>query len=58
MIISMIASRAYFQHWNTFDLAVLGQPAGDGPADPNGEAAARDELFDYVAGAEGLRQLP
>ena len=37
---------------------VLGQPAGDVPADPDGKAAACDELFDDVARAEGLRQFP
>ena len=40
---------------NAFDPAVLGQPAGDVPADPDGKAAASDELFDDDARAEGLR---
>ena len=40
---------------NTFDPAVLGQPAGDDPADPDRKAAACDELFDDVVCAEGLR---
>ena len=42
------------RHRNAFDPAVLGQPAGDVPADPDGKAAASDELFDDVACAEGL----
>ena len=40
---------------NTFDPTVLDQPVGDVLADLDGKAAARDELFDDVARAEGLR---
>ena len=42
------------RYQDTFDLAVLGQPAGDGPASPNREAVARHKLFDDVSCAEGL----
>ena len=44
-------------YWNTLDPAVLGQPAGDSPADPDGEATTRDETFEDIARAEGLGQL-
>ena len=46
------------RYWNTLYPAVFSQPAGDRPAGPDREAAARDKLLDEIPGAEGLRELP
>ena len=52
-----IKSSHEVRHRDTFDPTVLSQPAGDGPASPNGKAVACHELLNDITCAEGLRQL-
>ena len=51
-----IKSSHEVRHRDTFNPAVLSQPAGDGPASPNGKAVACHKLLNDITHAKGLRQ--